>query len=59
MNMKIYSTNRCVISAICYILVIVGIQINNRLDSRRVHESRKFAFDRKSESIDLNHRDTT
>ena len=46
-------------SAIYYILVIVGIQINNRLDSRERHASWQFAFERQSEGIDLNHRDTT
>ena len=59
MNMITYSTNRCVISAICYILVIVGIQINNRLDSKERHESCQFAFERQSEGKDLNHRGMT
>ena len=56
LNMITYSPNRCVISAICYILVIVGIQINNRLDSKERHESCQFAFERQSEGIDLNPR---
>ena len=56
LNMITYSPNRCVISAICYILVIVGIQINNRLDSKERHESCQFAFETQSEGIDLNPR---
>ena len=59
LNMITYSPNRCVISAICYILVIVGIQINNRLDSKERHESCQFAFERQSEGIDLNPRGMT
>ena len=43
-------------SAIYYILVIVGIQINNRLDSKERHESCQFAFETQSEGIDLNPR---
>ena len=46
-------------SAIYYILVIVGIQINNRLDSKERHESCQFAFERQSEGKDLNHRGMT